>query len=403
MSSFRELGCHQRNIHGHGIPRLNNPALILCYAASYTPMLIALGLIGAVTIPYCYYFLYDYCYLSLYYSGYPYPFLYSSLLSVFCFGGLLVAYFRSVFTSPGFAEKDGIWAECPRVLHVDGVVRDGRHGSRNTNIVVATFEGFQPRWCSKCQVFKPDRSHHCSECGKCVLKLDHHCPWICSCVGERNHKYFLLFLLYIGFSGIHIVTSVLASHTLYNSIVPLSAGQNISHFLISLVAGVFALVLGLFGVFHIFLIGSEESTIERNIARLTGKVSAQQKVSWVKRCVDLWCTLKSLREMLEPVMGDASPMWQWILPCFSPRYTPLNACVTMTDQSSNSNNNSSSVTVVSATNGVTTVSHPHFNCNAPRNSTDLIMNRVLKKDLESNTSSLNQENNNNNNGGTTVV
>lgn len=36
------------------------------------------------------------------------------------------------------------------------------------------------RFCDKCLIIKPDRSHHCSVCGTCVLKMDHHCPWVCS-------------------------------------------------------------------------------------------------------------------------------------------------------------------------------------------------------------------------------
>ncbi|RZB41737.1 palmitoyltransferase ZDHHC15 [Asbolus verrucosus] len=62
----------------------------------------------------------------------------------------------------------------------------------NTNINV---QGF-PRFCDKCRVIKPDRTHHCSVCGECVLKMDHHCPWINNCVSFTNYKFFLLFLGY---------------------------------------------------------------------------------------------------------------------------------------------------------------------------------------------------------------
>jgi len=53
------------------------------------------------------------------------------------------------------------------------------------------------KWCKKCDLIKPDRSHHCSVCQTCVLKMDHHCPWVNNCVGFRNYKFFILFLMYV--------------------------------------------------------------------------------------------------------------------------------------------------------------------------------------------------------------
>ena len=35
----------------------------------------------------------------------------------------------------------------------------------------------KPRFCSQCQNWKPDRTHHCSGSGRCVRKMDHFCPW----------------------------------------------------------------------------------------------------------------------------------------------------------------------------------------------------------------------------------
>ncbi|KAK9875820.1 hypothetical protein WA026_009607 [Henosepilachna vigintioctopunctata] len=52
------------------------------------------------------------------------------------------------------------------------------------------------RYCMRCHLIKPDRSHHCSACDKCVLKMDHHCPWTNNCVGFANHKSFMLMLMY---------------------------------------------------------------------------------------------------------------------------------------------------------------------------------------------------------------
>jgi hypothetical protein len=56
------------------------------------------------------------------------------------------------------------------------------------------------RYCKHCKTPKPPRTHHCVACGQCVLKMDHHCPWIGQCVGHYNHRYFVLFIVYLGTS-----------------------------------------------------------------------------------------------------------------------------------------------------------------------------------------------------------
>ncbi|KAI8064844.1 DHHC palmitoyltransferase-domain-containing protein, partial [Gilbertella persicaria] len=50
-----------------------------------------------------------------------------------------------------------------------------------------------PRWCSTCQLWKPDRTHHCRVCNACVLKMDQ----VNGCVGSFNYRYYIQFLIYV--------------------------------------------------------------------------------------------------------------------------------------------------------------------------------------------------------------
>ncbi|KAI0230078.1 Protein S-acyltransferase 10 [Lamellibrachia satsuma] len=51
------------------------------------------------------------------------------------------------------------------------------------------------RFCGFCGLNQPLRARHCEDCGRCIHKFDHHCPWLDTCIGERNHRFFYLFLL----------------------------------------------------------------------------------------------------------------------------------------------------------------------------------------------------------------
>lgn len=88
---------------------------------------------------------------------------------------VLFAFVMACFVDPGVL-VDGPRSKSSRTHAFDGLLYvPGRH-------------------CSTCQREKPARSKHCRACNRCVARFDHHCVWLNSCVGERNMRWFLLFL-----------------------------------------------------------------------------------------------------------------------------------------------------------------------------------------------------------------
>ena len=72
---------------------------------------------------------------------------------------------------------------------------------------------YTKRKCPTCQIIRPPGASHCKLCNNCVLDFDHHCAFISNCVGKRNHKYFVLFLVWGGLFA--IITTILALRTMY--------------------------------------------------------------------------------------------------------------------------------------------------------------------------------------------
>ncbi|KAI8117141.1 putative ZDHHC-type palmitoyltransferase 4 [Lucilia cuprina] len=51
--------------------------------------------------------------------------------------------------------------------------------------------------CDKCDKLAPPRSWHCEACEVCILKRDHHCIFTGCCIGQENHRYFVVFIIYL--------------------------------------------------------------------------------------------------------------------------------------------------------------------------------------------------------------
>lgn len=107
--------------------------------------------------------------------------------------------------------------------------------------------------CQKCGLPKPPRAHHCSVCRACVLKMDHHCPWVNTCIGHRNHRYFVLFLVYLA--------AGMCFYALLAYPLEFTLGQRTVSFCFTL-CGVMGVVVVLFATWHIYLVVRGYTTLE---------------------------------------------------------------------------------------------------------------------------------------------
>ena len=107
-----------------------------------------------------------------------------------------------------------------------GIIRTSQDVKYRTLIELAENDGFDPvSFCSSCLVRRPIRSKHCSVCDKCVARFDHHCPWVGNCIGEKNHTYFIFYLL---LTSALTLTSVLGCYSYLSGACPYSDHDTIT-------------------------------------------------------------------------------------------------------------------------------------------------------------------------------
>ncbi|TSK14476.1 UDP-N-acetylhexosamine pyrophosphorylase-like protein 1 [Bagarius yarrelli] len=125
-----------------------------------------------------------------------------------------------------------------------------------------------------CDLQQPMRSKHCQTCQHCVRRYDHHCPWIENCVGERNHRWFVLYLavqFVVLLWGLHMAWSGFSDAGTWlvwlksNSVLLVTCG------VVALLALIVVLLLGS----HLYLVSLNTTTWE---------FMSRHRISYLKHC-----------------------------------------------------------------------------------------------------------------------
>jgi len=165
----------------------------------------------------------------------------------------------------------------------------------------------QASFCRPCMTLRPERAHHCSICNLCVLRFDHHCPFVKNCIGFRNHKFFILLLVYgmlLAWIGLfstfpEMIRFLAAFMNLHRGLPWPEAGVSKTSaglfLMFDCIAVMFAMLFPPLVLVHLPLAANNQTTIENQYLNMPNPYN-------------LGSTLANLTQLF------GSPGWDWVLP-----------------------------------------------------------------------------------------
>ena len=126
-------------------------------------------------------------------------------------------YMIATFLNPGYVSKEEMLLDRAETTSKNSEI-DIESGERAFRILKdkPTFNMKEREQCEPCGWAIPLRAIHCRTCEKCVRRYDHHCPWLGNCVGERNYRFFYIYVIFQ--SCVVFILTYTTYHSFYDTL-----------------------------------------------------------------------------------------------------------------------------------------------------------------------------------------
>ncbi|KAG5834946.1 palmitoyltransferase ZDHHC12-B-like isoform X1 [Anguilla rostrata] len=177
----------------------------------------------------------------------------------------VLLYFAVSLMDPGFVLADDDDGEAKLTLGT---------GEEHQDMLSQSAKSLRQRRCSLCLLQQPMRAKHCQTCKHCVRRYDHHCPWIENCVGERNHRWFVLYL------GVQLLALIWGLFIAWSGFSPAPTWDLWLRGNGLLLAA--ASIMGVVSVVVVLLLGSHLYLISHNAT--TWEFMSRPRISYLRHC-----------------------------------------------------------------------------------------------------------------------